>query len=43
MVAHAFNPSILKAEAERHRQVNLLSSRTAWDTQKNPVLKTKNK
>jgi hypothetical protein len=36
VVAHAFNPSTWEAEAGR-----LLSSRTARDTQRNPVLKKK--
>ena len=34
MVAHAFNPSIREEEAG-----GFLSLRTAWATQRNPVLK----
>ena len=37
MVAHAFNPSILEAEAGEFKTT--LSSRTARATQRDPVLK----
>ena len=42
VVAHAFNPSTLEAEASRlsELETNLVyrvSSRTAWATQRNPV------
>ena len=42
MVAHAFDPRTWEAEAEAEAG-GFLSSRPAWSTQRNPVLKNKTK